>query len=452
MADIATGLAKAREELLARTPRSRELGAKGAEVLPLEVVATVEMPYTIYIESADGCRMTDVDGNTYIDLTMGFGPHVLGHRPPAILATIREQAEKGWHFGIHNALQERLARLVTKAVPCAESVVFCNSGTEATMYAIRAARAFSGKTKIATFDGSYHGAHDYVLIQADRHSPRSRPTGRPRGRGIPSEAASTVMVLPYRDITAFDLIEEHRDELALVMIEPVQSSNPRLDTRDFMRELARVCRRNQVLFLMDEVITGFRIAYGGVQEYYGITPDLATYGKALGGGLPVGAIVGRAEIMSVFAGRERAEAIFSGGTFSGNPLTMAAGYAAVSYMREHQEIYPYLMEQGDRFAAAINGFCKELDIPAQMMNAASMLHLLFEKGKIESARDITGQYAAAETQFYLHLLKHGVIVPGIHLAFLSAAHRPEDVDSVIDAFKQSFLDLREDFPSFEVKP
>jgi glutamate-1-semialdehyde 2,1-aminomutase len=445
MAQSSERIAKAREALFARTPRSREAAARAAEVLPVEIAGTVEMPYTIYIESSDGPWVTDLDGNRYIDLTMGFGPHLLGHSPAVVREAIHRQVDRGWHYGIHNATQERLARLIVEASPSAESVVFCNSGTEATMYAMRLGRAFTGKPRVATFEGAYHGAHDYVLIQADRKSPRSEPAGKPRGRGIPPGAAESVMVLPYRDAHAFELIERHRDELAAVMIEPVQSSNPRLDNREFLHGLADACRRNGVLFMLDEVISGFRIAYGGCQEYYGLTPDITTYGKAIGGGLPVGAIAGRRDVMSLFTPKPGTNAIFSGGTFSGNPLTMAAGVAAIEHIRDHRgEIYPYLAAQGDRFAAAIDAHCRERGIPAQLMHAASIFMLHFQREPIESARDINGAIAAAARAFDLHLLNHGVIIPGIHQAFFSTAHTPEIVDRVIDAFKQSFADVEDD--------
>ncbi|MBT4489419.1 MAG: aspartate aminotransferase family protein [Rhodospirillaceae bacterium] len=436
-----------RERLRARTPKSAAQNQRGAEVLAMEVVATVDMPHPIYIEQASGARMTDIDGNSYIDLSMGFGPHVLGHRPAVIEEALAAQIKQGWHFGIHNPLQEPLARLIQDAGGKTERTIFCNSGTEATMYGMRAARAFTGKNKIALFDGSYHGTHDYALTKAEPASDRSRPTAKTMGQGVPTLIKDdTMLVLPYRDATAFDLIREHKDDLALVMIEPVQSSNPRLDSNEFLHELARVCQQNDVLFLLDEVITGFRIAYGGCQEYYDLDADLVTYGKSIGGGLPIGALSGRADIMAQFSGqRGRDDGVFSGGTFSGNPLTMAAGTAAINHLKEHaSDIYPYLMEQGNRFADAINTFCREHQIPAQVLNAGSMFHMRFQGGEIDSSRDLTTDNGAAEREFYLHLLGHGVIVPGIHLAFFSAAHTPEDVDTVIEAFKQSFLDVRAD--------
>lgn len=457
-------LTKAREELFKRVPRSRKLAASANELLPAEVSGGVEMPCPIYLESCSGSRVTDVDGNTYLDLTMGFGPHLLGHTPEVVKQALRRQLDRSWQVAIHNPEQVELARLLVEASPCADSVVFCNSGTEATMYAVRVARAFTNKPKVAMFEGGYHGAHDYCLYVPDTKSDRSQPGKMTRGRGIPAVAQDTVIMLPYRDDHALELIERHRDELALVMIAPVQAGTPSLNNKAFLHALLETCRRNKVLFLLDEVVTGFRIAYGGCQEYYDIIPDLVTYGKALGGGMPIGALAGRKDVMDLFRGAwgsgwtlekttddKKAigdnEYVFSTGTYSGNPFTMAAGCAAVEYMHDHKdEIYPYLKKQGDRFAKELNDFCRDREIPAQVMNAASIFMLIFQRGKIDNARDMDPdkKFVTAERAFYLHLLNHGVIMPGVHLGLFSTAHTPADVDTIIEAFKQSLIEVERD--------
>ena len=292
-----------RRKLLERTPRSAEIKSRGKS-LSQEIVRTVDMPHSIYIDSCDGGTMTDVDGNTYIDMTMGFGPCVLGHRPPAVAAALQAQLDKGWHFGIPNARQVELADLIEEASPCAEKVVFFNSGTEATLTAMRMARAFTGKTRIALFDGCYHGSHDYALIFVNPESGRDRPAPMRVGAGIPKAIEDeTMLVLPYRNEAAFDLIREHKDDLAAVFLEPSQNSHPRLDNAEFLNGLKSVCEETGVLLGFDEVVTGFRIAYGGLQEYYGITPDFATYGKAIAAGLPIGAVAGRRDIMNCFSGK-----------------------------------------------------------------------------------------------------------------------------------------------------
>ena len=435
-----------RAKLISRTPKSGEMARRGHPSLAMEVVQTVDMPHQIYIDSAEGPYLTDLDGNQYIDLTCGFGPNVVGNKAEPVEEALAAQIKKGWHYGIPGAEQARLAELIKESSSAVDEVMFCNSGSEATMFAFRAARALTGKRGIALFDGSYHGIHDYALVKAGRKSERSEPSSVALGAGVPEEVSKDLMMmLPYRDENAYELIRKHKDELALVVIEPVQSSNPRLDNQQFLDGLRDICTECGVLLMFDEVITGFRIEYGGCQQYYDIKPDLVTYGKAAGGGMPIGVVAGSKRVMNTFSGADDTPAIFAGGTFNGHPLTMVAGIAILEYLKNNQEeIYPYLHEQGNRIASEINEFCLSNNIPAQMMNAGSMMHLMFSGETIESSRDIDQSLYKLEKEFYLHLLGHNVIVPGIHLAFISFAHKPDIVDQVINAFKRTFEDLRED--------
>ena len=435
-----------RTKLISRTTKSGEMARKGHPSLAMEVVQTVDMPHQIYIDSAEGPYLTDLDGNQYIDLTCGFGPNVVGNKAPFVEEALASQIKKGWHYGIPGAEQARLAELIKESSSAVDEVMFCNSGSEATMFAFRAARALTGKRVVALFDGSYHGIHDYALVKAGYKSERSEPSSVALGAGIPEEISrDLMMMLPYRDENAYELIRRHKDDLALVVIEPVQSSNPRLDNQQFLEWLRDVCTECGVLLMFDEVISGFRIEYGGCQQYYNIKPDLVTYGKAAGGGMPIGVVAGSKRVMNTFSGVDDTPTIFAGGTFNGHPLTMVAGIAILEHLKENQEeIYPYLHEQGNRVASEINEFCVSNNIPAQMMNAGSMMHLIFSGESIESSRDIDQRLYKLEKEFYLHLLGHNVIVPGIHLAFISFAHKPDVIDQVIDAFKRSFEDLRED--------
>ena len=263
----------------------------------------------------------------------------------------------------------------------------------------------------------------------------------PLGHGIPRALADLTVLLPYRDTAAFDLIARHRDELAMVFIEGVQSSNPQDDVGPFLQELAQVCRDNDVLFGIDEVITGFRVAYGGAQARFNVQPDIAAYGKVVGGGLPVGAITGRADLMDVFTGLGANRGVFSGGTFSGNPLTMEAGAAALAHLNDHPEIYERLEQQGGYLANRVNEHCAAADIPAQMKHVGSMFHMFFQKAPIASMRDVQGAGGAAEKAFYLHCLDRGVLVPGTQRAFLSAAHDDAVVRTLADVFCESLDDV-----------
>ncbi len=435
-------IAEARAELERRTRRSQAIAGERAEILNSGLAANLEMPHPIFIERGDGAYVFDADGNRYLDTSVGFGLHMLGHRHPEIEAAIKARTELGWMFGIHTTVQMKLASLLHEASPCAERVVFCNTGSEATMYAIRAARGFSGRERIALFDGCYHGAHDYGMWVTDPASPPERPGKLPMGHGIPRALADLVTLLPYRHPAAFDLIRAQASELALVMVEGVQSSNPQPAAGEFLQELAAVCRECGVLFAIDEVITGFRLAYGGAQARFGVTPDLATYGKVLGGGLPVGAIAGRADVMNVFTGLGAERGIFSGGTFSGNPLTMEAGAAAVTHLRDNPDIYRRLDAAGSRLAESVNGFCQAQQIPAQMKQVGSMFHLFFQRRPIDSMRDVEADHGAAEKAFYLHALNRGVLVPGTQRAFLSAAHGEAEIDTLISVFQDSLRDVQ----------
>jgi glutamate-1-semialdehyde 2,1-aminomutase len=445
----ATGRA-VRESLSRKNQRSQELTGRTRELMNMGSAASIEMPFPVLIDKGEGPYLIDADGNRYIDFQIGFGSLILGHRHPVIQQAIMDQVEnRGWQFGLHNPNQVPLAEQVIKADNCVERLIFCNTGTESTMYAIRAARAFTGKPKIGVFDGFYHGAHDYGIGFADPASPRDAPVYRPVGAGVLPAVVENQLMLPYRSQTAFDLIRKHKDELAMVMIEAAQSSNPHMndEIREFLHELRAVCTQSGVLMMMDEVITGFRFAYGGAQEFYGVKPDLATYGKALGGGLPVGAVGGRADIMRLFNALHEGDpkGIMSGGTFSGNPLTMAAGYAQVRYFDENRDaVYPHINGQGERLARMVNDYAHSQNMAVQVLNAGSMFQIYFRKEPIRSSRDLNMKKPQAETEFYLHLLDNGVLVPGTRRSFVSYVHSPELIDEAVARIKRSLDLVRED--------
>jgi glutamate-1-semialdehyde 2,1-aminomutase len=405
-------------------------------------VGTISLPYKFYATEAKGSKVTDADGNEFIDLTMGFGPLLLGHNPDVAVNAVKAAADKALLLGIPNPYQGELGELLVDAAPCAEQVAFCNTGTEATMYAIRLARALTGKTKVAMFDGSYHGAHDYVIMEGVLEPDPSQPSHRPQGHGVPDATTEQIMFLPYRHPKAFELIEANKNELACVLIEPVQSSNPRLDVGAYLRELREVCSRTGVLLILDEVITGFRLGYGGGQERFDVVPDLATYGKILGGGLPVGAVAGPRDLMKPFNFFSDANSIFAGGTFGGNPMSMLTGAAVVRHLRDNPKIYTELQRKGDRLAEGVSRFLEQGDYPVQLLHADSMFHLMFTRDTIERGRHFDEATAMLEHRYYAHLLKRGVVVPGIHLFFISAAHSDEDVETVIDTMCESFRALR----------
>ena len=444
--DPLAAIASARAAIAARTPKSAAHSKSVGNLIPQEVIKTIALPHPIYIDQAEGPYLYDIDGNRYIDMACGFGANILGHRPESVRTAVTAQLDNGWQYGVHNIEQEAVARLVADAAPAVESMVFLNSGTEATMVGMRVARAFTGKTKVAIFDGSYHGTHDYALQSADPGSARDVPEATPIGQGVPSEILSeTTIMLPYLQRAAFDKIRKHRDQLALVIVQGVQNRAPHLGAANWLNELFSVCRENGVLTLLDEVVTGFRIAYGGCQESFGLKPDLVTYGKGVGGGFPIGITGGRSDVMSLFYDRAGPEGIMAGGTFNGNPTTMAAAGAAVGEMRKKKDtLYPRLNTLSDRLASNVNSFCRSGNFAAQIMNAGSIFCMRLSAQTIKTSRDGTDENQTTIDAFHLHLMNAGIVMPGIRMSMLSAAHNDETVATIEQGIQKSLEALRED--------
>jgi glutamate-1-semialdehyde 2,1-aminomutase len=435
----------AKAAMAAKTKRSRAMTEDRETILFSGMRANLLMPHPVFIAGGEGPYIDDIDGNRYIDTVMGFGVCVLGHRHPDIAAAIQRVSQKGWHFGIHSEEQLPLARMLHEAIPCAERILFCNTGSEATGYAMRAARAFTGKEKVGIFDGYWHGMHDYCMVAPSPEPSRDRPRGADISAGVPRAIHDLTVPLPYRNPSALDIIRENRDQLAVVIVEPVQHSNPQRDVADFLRSVQQVCKESGVLFMLDEMVTGFRLAYGGGQERFGITPDLATLGKACGGGLPIGVVAGREDIMRMFLAEPGRQSVFTGGTFTGNPLTMAAGTAAVKYLSEHREVYGQMEERGNRLSEAFNAHSRRHNMPVHMGNVGSMFHIYFQSAPVASSFDIDeAPLESARQAFFLHALNLGVLISGGNRYYLSAAHSDAVVDRMIEVFGQALDLVRED--------
>lgn len=392
-----------------------------------------------YVSRAQGCTIADLEGRTCIDLAMGGGACILGHANPAILAAVREQLDKGSIFTAPNAAVHEMGERLAEAMPWFGGFVFCNSGSEATMRLIRIARAVTGRRKIGVFSGGWHGSHDMVLVEEDYGGCASRPAVRCKSAGTPEETLNSVVFLPYQDEAAFDLIRENRDELAVVLIEPVQGSNPRDDIGGFLSGLRRVTEECGVLLAFDEVITGFRLAYGGGQEWFGLHGDLAAYGKAVGGGLPVGMVAGTRRIMESV----RRKAVFMGGTFSANPLTIAAGLATLRYLGDNLRIYSQLAKMGRSLRSAINRFCTENGLPARMIGVGSISRLVLTGEPIRSRRerDLKEPDMAAQRSFYDMVRRRGVHIGVNRLQFLSTAHGDAEVENITVALCDSLREF-----------
>ena len=388
-----------------------------------------------FIASGKGCRVTDIDGNTYIDYLASWGPLILGHAPLEVVEAVQEAVAQGSSYGAPTVRETRLAELIVEAVPSVEKVRMVNSGTEATMSAIRLARAFTGRDAIIKFQGCYHGHADGLLVAAGSGA---LTFGIPSSPGVPSDYARHTLVLPYNDIDAVRACCDARGpEIAALIVEPVAANMGLVTPRPgFLEGLREITRRHGIVLIFDEVITGFRVAYGGAQALYGVTPDLTTLGKIIGGGLPVGAYGGRAEIMDRMA---PAGATYQAGTLSGNPLAMAAGIATLERLKDGF-IYETINGRTERLCAGLAEAAGQAGVATCGVGVQSMFCTFFREGDVTCYADVkacdTERYAA----FFHAMLDRGVyFAPSqFETAFVSAAHRQTEIHDTIAAAKEAF--------------
>ncbi|CAA7625714.1 aspartate aminotransferase family protein [Magnetospirillum sp. UT-4] len=434
-------LEEAQDALNARTRASQQMARDRSEVINGAMAASGMAPPPLFIAENTGATFVDIDGNRYLDTCMGFGVHVLGHRPPAVEAALRAQLDKGWHYSLRGEDQLAYARMIRDASPTNERVVLANTGTEATLYAIRAARALSGKTKVALFDVSYHGAHDTALVWAGPGSTAERSEPVTLGNGIPTAVTDDVLLLPYLSPHALSAIADHADELAAVLVEPIQGSRPDPEVGDFLHALRALCDEKGIILIFDEVLTGFRLGYGGAQGRYGVAADLSTYGKVAGGGMPIGVVAGRASLMASFGDFTKPGGIFFGGTFSGNPMSIAAGLAALTQLKARPEVYTHVDRLTAHVRDGFNAYAETHGFPARIMAAGSMWQIFFGS-HVLGEFDYAGK--EAEGAFYLHCLNMGIFIHATHRCFFSAAHTDADSETVLDVLKTALQLVRDD--------
>jgi len=390
----------------------------------------------LFIQKGKGSRVWDVDGNEYIDYVLSWGPLILGHANDQIVNAIK-QVDYGTSFGAPTELEIEMAKAVVDAVPSIEMVRFVNSGTEATMSAIRLARGYTGKKKIVKFEGCYHGHVDSLLVSAGSGVATLSIPGTP---GIPEEFANLTIVLPYNNIDAVEeTFKKHGDDIACVIIEPVAGNMGVVaPSKEYHQRLREITKEYGALLIWDEVMTGFRLAYGGAQELYGIEPDLTTLGKVIGGGLPVGAYGGKREIMEYVA---PVGPVYQAGTLSGNPLAMAGGLRQLQILKEKNP-YPDLDRKGKKLEEGLRYLSEKYGIPATVNRVGSMITAFFTDKEVVDFETAKSSDLDRFAKFFRLMLEKGVyLAPSqFEAAFLSTAHSDEDIDETLnkaeDCFKQ----------------
>ncbi|MBI2554902.1 MAG: aspartate aminotransferase family protein [Candidatus Rokubacteria bacterium] len=424
----------------ARTPRSKALHARAVKVMPGGNSRTTTFfdPYPFYAARGEGARIWDVDGVERLDFNGNYTSLILGHAPPEVVKAIQEAAALGASFPAPTEHEVRLAEILTQRIPSMETVRFANSGTEATMNAVRVARAFTGRHKIAKFEGAYHGTHDWVMVSVTPDlalaGSRKRPKPVAGSAGIPPAVLKHVVVLPWNDPDACEktLVRE-ADSLAALLVDPLLGIGGVLPPAPgFLERLREVTARRGILLIFDEVIS-FRVAPGGAQERFGVRPDLTTLGKIIGGGLPVGAFGGQADVMAAFDPRGGRGRISHGGTFNANPLTMAAGVATLEALTP--ERYRQLDLLGERLRSGMTALLRRLKRPGQVSGVGSLFCLHWTKKRLTDYRSSRPEDPGEPLRVFMGLLNHGVLLTQRGLGCCSAAMAEADVDGFVAALE-----------------
>lgn len=420
---------------------SEELFDRAVKVIPGGVNSPVRAYGAIgiaprFIDRADGCHIYDVDGKEYVDYIDSWGPMILGHNFPEVKESVLKACEKGLSFGCATAIEVEMAEFICDHIPHMDMVRMVNSGTEAVMSAVRVARGFTGKNKIIKFAGCYHGHSDAMLVSAGSGVMTS---GVPDSAGVPKGCTEDTMTAVYNDLDSVRALMEQADgQTAAVIVEAVGANMGVVPPKKgFLEGLRKLCDEYGALLIFDEVITGFRLAFGGAAEYFGVTPDLVTYGKIIGAGMPVGAYGGRREIMELVSPVGK---VYQAGTLSGNPIAMAAGLTQLKYLYEHQEIYKNLEEKGKRLYGGMKKILAEKNLPYHINHVSSLGSLFFTEQEVVDYTSAKSSDTKAFSEYF-----KGMLAQGIHMApsqfeamFLSVAHTDEIIDQTLEAVRNYF--------------
>lgn len=404
---------------------------------PVRAFKSVNMA-PIVMESGKGSKIYDADGNEYIDYVLSWGPLILGHANDRVVGKLKEVVEKGTSFGANTEIENKLAKLVIERVPSIEMVRMVNSGTEATMSAIRLARGYTGRDLIMKFEGSYHGHGDSLLIKAGSGV---ATLGLPDSPGVPSSIASNTITVPFNDLDSVKLaFEKYGKNIAAVIMEPVCGNMGVVPPENaFLQEMRKITEQNGSLLIFDEVMTGFRVGYHSAQGYFNVNPDLTCLGKVIGGGLPVGAFGGKREIMEQIA---PVGPIYQAGTLSGNPLAMTAGFETISALTK--ESYEEINKKADRLVEGFKQAAEDYEIPLHINRAGSMLGVFFTNEKVvnfDAAKTSNLEYFS---KYYQAMIEEGIFLPPSQFEglFLSTEHTDADIEKTIEAIRKAFSKLK----------
>lgn len=412
---------------------SMELFNESKKYIPGGVSSPVRAydPYPFFVKEGKGSKIYDVDGNKYIDYCLAYGPLILGHSNENVVNNVYTQLKKGTTYGAPTENEIKLAKEIVNRVPCAEMVRFTNSGTEATMSAIRLARGFTNKKKIIKFEGAYHGAHDYCLVKGG-----SGAACLPDSLGIPEETTQNTFTVPFNNEEAIiNLIEKEGDNIACIIMEVIMGNIGFVPPKKgFLEFLRKITKENNILLIFDEVITGFRLSIGGAQEYYGVTPDMVTLGKIVGGGLPMGAFAAKKEIMEMVAPMG---SVYQAGTFSGNPISVVAGLSTLEQLNNN--FYKEINDNGKYLRTNIKEVVDDLSLDITPVGLGSMFQIYFNPNEVVNYDDAQKSDSKKFLIYFKELLNNNVFIPPSQFEcnFLSITHSKEDLDKTLDAIHNS---------------
>lgn len=412
---------------------SQELFEESKKIIPGGVSSPVRAfkPYPFFVAKGEGSHIYDVDGNSYVDHCLAYGPLILGHADKTVVSDLTNQLTMGTAYGAPTENEIKLSREVINRIPSAEMVRFTNSGTEATMSAIRVARGFTKRDKIVKFEGAYHGAHDYCLVKGG-----SGAACLPDSLGIPVDTTKNTLTVPFNDEEALtELIEKEGENIACIIMEVVMGNIGCVEPKDgYLEFLRKITEENGIVLIFDEVITGFRLATGGAQEYYGVTPDMTTLGKIVGGGLPMGAFCGKKEIMELVAPNGP---VYQAGTFSGNPISVQAGLSTLKQL--NKDFYTSLNKKGEFLRSNIRDIVDDLSLDISPVGLGSMFQIYFNPNEVTNYAEAQESDSERFLVYFRQLLKEGVFIPPSQFEcnFISSAHEMEDLEKTANAIRES---------------